>query len=79
MFALTFILGWILQLVGHLIEGKRPALLDNFWQALIAPLFLTAEVFFMSGRMAKDLQHEIYGSTEPEPEVVEKDDNPAEK
>jgi uncharacterized membrane protein YGL010W len=45
-FALTFVTGWILQLLGHAIEGKRPALLDNFSQAVFtAPLFLLAEMF----------------------------------
>lgn len=36
--------GWALQLIGHAIEGKRPALLTNFSQAVFtAPLFLLAE------------------------------------
>ncbi len=44
-FALAFTLGWTLQLLGHAIEGKRPALLDNFAQAVFtAPLFLLAEM-----------------------------------
>lgn len=67
-FVLTFVLGWALQLIGHLIEGRRPALMDNFWQALIAPLFLTAELFFMAGRM-NDLKEQIYGKP-CEPEVI---------
>jgi uncharacterized membrane protein YGL010W len=37
--------GWAFQLAGHAIEGKRPALLTNFTQAVFtAPLFLLAEV-----------------------------------
>ncbi len=46
-FLATFIGGWILQLVGHVFEGKKPALVDNFFQIFIAPLFLMAEVFFL--------------------------------
>jgi uncharacterized membrane protein YGL010W len=43
-FLATFVLGWIIQLVGHAIEGRRPALADNLLQVFNAPLFLTVEV-----------------------------------
>ena len=40
----SLILGAAFQVVGHLIEGKRPALVDNFFQAVFtAPLFLLLE------------------------------------
>ncbi|CEG55517.1 Mpo1 family 2-hydroxy fatty acid dioxygenase [Legionella fallonii] len=64
-FIITFVVGWGLQLYGHYIEGKKPAFMDNLSQALIAPLFLTAELFFMAGYM-KSLKEQIYG-----PDVVE--------
>jgi len=48
-FAACFIGGWILQLVGHLFEGRRPALADNAWQIFVAPIFLMAEAFFALG------------------------------
>jgi uncharacterized membrane protein YGL010W len=48
-FGLAFVGGWILQLVGHVFEGRRPALADNLFQVIIAPIFLTAEVFFALG------------------------------
>lgn len=48
-FGIAFVGGWILQLVGHAFEGRRPALLDNFFQIFIAPIFLMAEVFFALG------------------------------
>jgi uncharacterized membrane protein YGL010W len=48
-FAVLFVGGWILQLVGHVFEGRKPALADNFFQIFIAPLFLAAEVFFALG------------------------------
>ncbi len=44
-FAAFFIGGWAFQLVGHVYEGKRPALLTNLFQALIGPMFLMAELF----------------------------------
>jgi len=48
-FTALFIGGWILQLVGHLFEGRRPALADNLFQIFIAPIFLCAEAFFALG------------------------------
>ncbi len=44
-----FIGGWALQLLGHYFEGRRPALADNLFQVVIAPIFLIAEVFFHFG------------------------------
>ncbi|MBA2710925.1 MAG: DUF962 domain-containing protein [Tatlockia sp.] len=63
-FVITFILGWALLLIGHFIEGKRPALVDNLWQALIAPMFLVAELFFMAGHL-QDLKQQIEGVPAP--------------
>lgn len=48
-FVLCFVGGWILQIVGHVFEGRRPALVDNLWQIFVAPIFLMAEVFFALG------------------------------
>src|SRR5690242_17796662 len=48
-FAVLFVGGWILQLVGHAYEGRRPALTDNFFQIFVAPIFLCAEIFFALG------------------------------
>jgi uncharacterized membrane protein YGL010W len=48
-FAALFVGGWILQLVGHVFEGRKPALADNLFQIFVAPIFLAAEVFFALG------------------------------
>src|SRR5262249_16341327 len=48
-FLAAFVLGWIIQLVGHAIEGRRPALADNILQVFNAPLFLTVEVLARLG------------------------------
>ncbi|HSA88580.1 MAG TPA: Mpo1-like protein [Burkholderiales bacterium] len=48
-FAVLFVGGWILQLVGHVFEGRKPALADNLFQIFVAPIFLAAEVFFALG------------------------------
>lgn len=52
------IIGWAVQLLGHYFEGRRPALVDNLVQALMAPLFLIAEVLFFFG-IRKNLQDEV--------------------
>ena len=48
-FFLLFAGGWALQLVGHVYEGRKPALVDNLFQIFVAPVFLAAEVFFALG------------------------------
>src|SRR4051812_12655671 len=48
-FAALFIGGWILQLVGHVFEGRKPALTDNLFQIFVAPIFLCSELFFALG------------------------------
>jgi uncharacterized membrane protein YGL010W len=48
-FLVLFVGGWILQLWGHVFEGRKPALVDNLFQIFVAPIFLAAEVFFALG------------------------------
>jgi len=48
-FGVFFVGGWIFQLVGHVFEGRKPALADNLFQIFIAPIFLVAELFFALG------------------------------
>jgi uncharacterized membrane protein YGL010W len=52
-FGVLFVGGWIIQLVGHAFEGRKPALADNLFQIFIAPIFLCAEVFFALGYKPK--------------------------
>jgi uncharacterized membrane protein YGL010W len=49
-FIALFVVGWALQFVGHHYEGRRPALLDNLFQAFIGPMFLVAESFVVLGQ-----------------------------
>lgn len=44
-----FVLGWIIQFIGHIFEGRKPALFDNALQIFMAPAFLIAEVLFVFG------------------------------
>ncbi len=49
-FAVLFVGGWALQILGHAaFEGRRPALLDNLFQAFIGPMFITAELMTALG------------------------------
>jgi uncharacterized membrane protein YGL010W len=48
-FFVLFAGGWVIQLVGHVFEGRKPALVDNLFQIFVAPIFLCAEVFFALG------------------------------
>lgn len=59
-FILIFLIGIVLQFTGHLLEEKRPTLVDNLWHVFIAPLLIVAEPFFMMERMSK-LKEDIYG------------------
>jgi uncharacterized membrane protein YGL010W len=57
-FAVLFVGGWIIQLVGHAFEGRKPALVDNLLQIFIAPVFLVAEIVFALG-LRKSLHDEM--------------------
>jgi uncharacterized membrane protein YGL010W len=37
----VFVIGWILQFVGHYFEGKSPAFLTNLVHLLIGPLWIS--------------------------------------
>ena len=45
----VFIVGWILQFIGHAYEKAKPAFIDDLNQLFIGPLFLIAEVYFALG------------------------------
>jgi len=44
-----FVFGWILQFVGHLFEGKKPAFVDDLMGLLQGPLFLLVEAALALG------------------------------
>ena len=48
-----FVLGWVIQFVGHIWEGRKPAFVDDIVGLVIGPLFVVAEaVFALGGRRA---------------------------
>lgn len=57
--ALTvFIIGWVIQLIGHQYEKAKPAFIDDLNQLLIGPFFLMAEVYFLLG-FEQELEKQI--------------------
>jgi len=45
----SFVLGWVIQFVGHWYEGRKPAFVDDLSGLIIGPLFVVAELAFMLG------------------------------
>ncbi len=45
----TFVVGWIIQAVGHVYEGRKPAFVDDVIGLLTGPMFVTAEALFALG------------------------------
>jgi uncharacterized membrane protein YGL010W len=45
----TFVVGWVIQFVGHYYEGKKPAFVDDLLGLLTGPMFVTAEAMFALG------------------------------
>ena len=46
---LLFAFGWILQFLGHFIEGKRPSFFEDLRYFLIGPLFVVQKVILKFG------------------------------
>ncbi|MCH7335279.1 Mpo1-like protein [Acinetobacter sp. NIPH 2699] len=44
-----FVVGWLLQFVGHYFEKKKPAFVDDLVGLAIGPLFVLAEFVFLLG------------------------------
>ena len=60
----TFIVGWVIQFVGHCWEGRKPAFVDDLAGLFIGPMFVTAEVLFALG-LCRPLHDEIVRRTGP--------------
>ena len=46
---LLFVVGWIIQFIGHKYEGMKPAFTDDIIGLVIGPLFIMTELFFALG------------------------------
>jgi uncharacterized membrane protein YGL010W len=54
----AFVLGWIIQFVGHYYEGRKPAFVDDVIGLLVGPMFVVGEWLFMLG-WGQDMLAEI--------------------
>lgn len=53
-----FVVGWIIQFVGHFYEGRKPAFVDDVMGLMIGPLFVVAEAAFLLG-LRQEVEHEV--------------------
>ena len=44
-----FVVGWVIQFVGHYYEGRKPAFVDDVSGLIVGPLFVVAELAFLLG------------------------------
>jgi uncharacterized membrane protein YGL010W len=47
----VFVIGWIIQFVGHIYEGRKPAFVDDVVGLLVGPMFVVGEVLMMAGML----------------------------
>lgn len=53
-----FVVGWIIQFIGHFYEGRKPAFVDDLMGLIIGPLFVVAEAAFLLG-LRQDVEHQV--------------------
>ncbi len=53
-----FVVGWVIQFIGHWYEGRKPAFVDDIVGLLVGPMFVVAEAMFLFG-WNRPLQAEI--------------------
>jgi uncharacterized membrane protein YGL010W len=54
----TFVVGWIIQFIGHYYEGRKPAFADDIVGLLVGPMFVVLELLALLG-LFKGLTDEI--------------------
>lgn len=59
-----FVVGWVIQFIGHWYEGRKPAFVDDIVGLIIGPLFVVAEAGFLLG-LRRALQHDIEARVGP--------------
>ncbi|WHS60559.1 Mpo1-like protein [Pseudomonas sp. G2-4] len=53
-----FVVGWVIQFVGHYYEGRKPAFVDDLSGLIVGPLFVVVEAGFLLG-LRSDLKRAI--------------------
>lgn len=59
-----FVMGWVIQFIGHYFEGRKPAFVDDLMGLIIGPLFVVAELGFLLG-LRLELRREIEAQVGP--------------
>jgi uncharacterized membrane protein YGL010W len=59
-----FVIGWVIQFIGHHFEGKKPAFLDDILGLIIGPIFVAAELAFKLG-LRKEVQDAVEARVGP--------------
>ena len=59
-----FVVGWVIQFIGHYYEGRKPAFMDDIVGLLIGPLFVMAEMGFGLG-LRREVQQAIEARSGP--------------
>lgn len=59
-----FVLGWVIQFVGHWYEGRKPAFVDDLVGLLVGPLFVLCEALMAAG-MLRDVQAQVEARVGP--------------
>ena len=45
----SFVVGWVIQFIGHYYEGRKPAFVDDLAGLMVGPMFVVAEALFALG------------------------------
>lgn len=53
-----FVVGWVIQFVGHYYEGRKPAFVDDLTGLIVGPLFVAAEAAFLLG-LRDEVRHAV--------------------
>jgi uncharacterized membrane protein YGL010W len=48
-----FVIGWIIQFIGHYWEGRKPAFVDDIVGLLVGPMFVVGEVLMATGLLGQ--------------------------
>ena len=57
----AFVLGWVIQFVGHYYEGRKPAFADDVIGLLVGPMFVVLEMLALLGlfkRLIGEIEHQ---------------------
>ena len=56
-----FVIGWVIQFIGHYFEGRKPAFVDDLVGLLVGPMFVVGELLMWAGllqRMRMDIERQ---------------------